>query len=148
MEVREMIILCDGSSLYAEVDVTELKDGFWHGTWNGHNLTFHGGTWMELLTPKTLRSCVGTINHRKKYRIMTTRQILRTSTIIVLGNLQLLPCILIVSSTINTILLGFFYIVFLFYFWSSTKIGRGFSRNYLHETERLEKYLFGSNAEC
>lgn len=61
-----MIILCDGSSLYAEVDVTELKDGFWHGTWNGHNLTFHGGTWMEWLTPKTLRSCVGTINHRKK----------------------------------------------------------------------------------
>ena len=58
---------------------------------------------------------------------MTTRQILRSSTIIVLGNIQLLPCILIVSST---------------------KIGRGFSRNYLHETERLEKYLFGSNAEC
>ena len=79
---------------------------------------------------------------------MTTRQILRSSTIIVLGNLQLLPCILIASSTINTVLLGFFYILFLLYFWSSTKIGRGFSRNYLHETERLEKYLFGSNAEC
>ena len=56
---------------------------------------------------------------------MTTRQILRSSTIIVLGNIQLLPCILIVSSTINTILLGFFYIVFLFYFWSSTKIVLG-----------------------
>lgn len=47
MNEKEMIILCDGSTLYAEVDVTELKDGRWHGTWNGHNLTFHGGTWME-----------------------------------------------------------------------------------------------------
>lgn len=47
MNEKEMIILCDGSTRYAEVDVTELKDGRWHGTWNGHNLTFHGGTWME-----------------------------------------------------------------------------------------------------
>ena len=42
-----MIILCDGSSLYASVEVTEIRDGYWHGTWNGHDLTFHGGTWME-----------------------------------------------------------------------------------------------------
>ena len=47
MNEKEMIILCDGSTRYAEVDVTELKDGCWRGTWNGHNLTFHGGTWME-----------------------------------------------------------------------------------------------------
>lgn len=47
MNEKEMIILCDGSTRYAEVDVTELKDGRWRGTWNGHNLTFHGGTWME-----------------------------------------------------------------------------------------------------
>lgn len=47
MNEKEVIILCDGSTRYAEVDVTELKDGRWRGTWNGHNLTFHGGTWME-----------------------------------------------------------------------------------------------------
>lgn len=33
MNEKEMIILCDGSTLYAEVDVTELKDGRWRGTW-------------------------------------------------------------------------------------------------------------------
>lgn len=27
MNEKEMIILCDGSTRYAEVDVTELKDG-------------------------------------------------------------------------------------------------------------------------
>lgn len=35
MNEKEMIILCDGSTRYAEaeVDVTELKDGRWRGTW-------------------------------------------------------------------------------------------------------------------
>lgn len=79
---------------------------------------------------------------------MTTKQILRTSTIIVLGDLQLFPCLLIVSCSITTILLGFFYLVLLYFFWSSTIIGRGFARNYMHETERLEKYIFGGDAEC
>ena len=32
MNEKEMIILCDGSTRYAEVDVTELKDGRWRGT--------------------------------------------------------------------------------------------------------------------
>ena len=71
---------------------------------------------------------------------MTTRQILRSSTIIVLGFIQSVPALLCLASTnIAIILLGIFWGILLGIFWSSTKIGRGFSRNYLHETERLEK---------
>lgn len=44
---KEMIILQDGSTLFASVEITELSGGHWHGEWNGHNLSFHGGVWME-----------------------------------------------------------------------------------------------------
>mgnify|MGYP004532318373 CR=1 FL=1 len=79
---------------------------------------------------------------------MTTKQILRTSTIIVLGNLQLIPCFLIFGSTIITIVLGIFYTLCLVFFWSSTRIGNGFFKNYIRANDRLEKYLFGKNTEC
>lgn len=78
---------------------------------------------------------------------MTKRQILRSSTIIVLGNLQLVPCLLILSSTIIACVLGILYILFLLYFWSSTKIGNGFFKNFVRENERLEKILLKPSSE-
>nr|DAF22194.1 MAG TPA: hypothetical protein [Caudoviricetes sp.] len=81
-----------------------------------------------------------------KFRIMTKRQILRSSTIIVLGILQLVPCLLILSSTIISVL-GILYILFLLYFWSSTKIGNGFFKNFVRENERLEKILLKPSSE-
>lgn len=79
---------------------------------------------------------------------MTKKQILRTITIIVLGNIQLAPCLLCLSSTIIACVLGIIYSLFLAFFWSSTIIGNGFFKNFVHETNRLEKLLLGKNAEC
>lgn len=78
---------------------------------------------------------------------MTTKQIIRTSTIIVLGNLQLIPCLLIFGSTIIMVVLGIFYTLCLGFFWSSTIIGNGFFKNFVRENERLEKYLFKQDSK-
>lgn len=77
---------------------------------------------------------------------MTKKQILRSSTIIVLGNLQLVPCLLILSSTIISVL-GILYLLFLLYFWSSTKIGSGFFKNFMRENERLERFILKPSSE-
>lgn len=77
---------------------------------------------------------------------MTKKQILRSSTIIVLGNLQLVPCLLILSSTIISVL-GILYLLFLLYSWSSTKIGNGFFKNFMHENERLERFILKPDSE-
>lgn len=79
---------------------------------------------------------------------MTKKQILRSSTIIVLGNIQLIPCLLCLSSTIIACALGMIYSLLLAFFWSSTIIGKGFFKNFVHETDRLEKFLLGKNVEC
>ena len=57
---------------------------------------------------------------------MKKRQIIYSSTIIVLGIIQLLPCVLLVSSTIN---------------------GLWFSGELYISTLRLEKFLLGCNVE-
>lgn len=72
---------------------------------------------------------------------MTKKQILRTSTIIVLGNIQLFPCLLCLSSTIIASVLGMIYSLCLAFFWSSTIIGNGFFKNFVRENERLENIL-------
>lgn len=73
---------------------------------------------------------------------MTTRQIIYASTIIVLGCIQLLPCMLIVSSTIIGSVLGTIYMLLLVYFWSSTIIGRWYFRELWRSTLRLENFIF------
>ena len=77
---------------------------------------------------------------------MTKKQILRSSTIIVLGNLQLVPCLLILSSTIISVL-GILYTLLLCYFWSSTRIGNGFFKNFMRENVRLEKIILNLRSE-
>ena len=52
---------------------------------------------------------------------MKKRQIIYSSTIIVLGIIQLLPCVLLVSGTIIGNVLGIFYALFVWFLWTSTK---------------------------
>lgn len=73
---------------------------------------------------------------------MKTRQIIYASTIIVLGTFQILPCTLLLSSTIIAIVLGMIYSLCLAFFWSSTIIGRWFFRELWRSTLRMENYLF------
>ena len=47
--------------------------------------------------------------------IMKKRQIIYSSTIIVLGIIQLLPCVLLVSGTIIGNVLGIFYALFVWF---------------------------------
>lgn len=82
----------------------------------------------------------------KNFRIMKARQIIYASTIIVLGFIQVLPCALILSSTIIGVVLGFFYSCALGIFWSSTIIGKWFFRELWRSNLRLEKMLLGENA--
>lgn len=72
---------------------------------------------------------------------MRQRQIIYASTIIVLGFIQLAPCLLLLGSTIIAIVLGMFYAVALGIFWSSTIIGRWFFRELWRSTLRLEKFI-------
>lgn len=79
---------------------------------------------------------------------MKARQIIYSSTIIVLGNLMALPLLLILSSTLISCVIGVVYLVVLFYFMSSTRIGRRFFAAFYAANLRLEKEIFGCNSEC
>ena len=76
---------------------------------------------------------------------MTARQIIYSSTIIVLGFIQTAPAFLMLSSTnIIVILLGIFYSILLGILWSSTIIGKWFFRELWRSTLRLENLMLGN----
>ena len=82
----------------------------------------------------------GTITN--KIRIMKARQIIYSSTIIVLGFIQSVPAFVMLASTnIIVILLGIFWGIVLGIFWSSTIIGRWFFRELWRSTLRLENFI-------
>jgi len=82
----------------------------------------------------------GTIT--KKNIDMKARQIIYSSTIIVLGFIQSVPALLCLASTnIAIILLGIFWGIVLGIFWSSTIIGRWFFREMWRSTLRLENFI-------
>ena len=82
----------------------------------------------------------GTITN--KIRIMTARQIIYSSTIIVLGFFQSVPAFVMLASTnIIVILLGIFWGILLGIFWRSTIIGRWFFRELWRSTLRLENFI-------
>ena len=82
----------------------------------------------------------GTITN--KIRIMKARQIIYSSTIIVLGFIQSVPALLCLASTnIIVILLGIFWGILLGIFWSSTIIGKWFFRELWRSTLRLENFI-------
>ena len=73
---------------------------------------------------------------------MTARQIIYSSTIIVLGFFQSVPALLCLASTnIIVIVLGIFYSILLGIFWSSTIIGKWFFRELWRSTLRLENFI-------
>lgn len=73
---------------------------------------------------------------------MKARQIIYSSTIIVLGFIQALPALLCLTSTnIIVILLGIFYGILLGIFWGSTIIGRWYFRELWRSTLRLENFI-------
>jgi hypothetical protein len=73
---------------------------------------------------------------------MKARQIIYSSTIIVLGFVQSVPALLCLASTnIIVILLGIFYSILLGIFWSSTKKGKWFFRELWRSTLRLENFI-------
>lgn len=77
------------------------------------------------------------------FRIMTARQIIYSSTIILLGFFQALPALLCLASTnIPVILLGIIWGVLLGKFWSSTIIGKWYFRELWRATLRLENLMF------
>lgn len=68
---------------------------------------------------------------------MKARQIIYSSTIIVLGFIQSVPALLCLASTnILIIVLGIF--------WSSTIIGRWYFRELWRSTLRLENFMLGN----
>ena len=76
---------------------------------------------------------------------MKARQIIYSSTIIVLGFIQALPALLCLASTnIAIILLGIFWGILLGIFWSSTIIGKWFFRELWRSTLRLENFMLGN----
>ena len=74
---------------------------------------------------------------------MTARQIIYSSTIIVLGFIQSVPAFVMLASTnILIILLGIIWGVLLGKFWSSTIIGKWYFRELWRATLRLENLMF------
>nr|DAD97790.1 MAG TPA: hypothetical protein [Myoviridae sp. ctkmZ20] len=73
---------------------------------------------------------------------MKTRQIIYSSTIIVLGFIQTSPIFICLASTIILLnVLGVLYGILLVYLWSSTIIGRWFFRELWRSTLRLENFI-------
>ena len=82
----------------------------------------------------------GTITN--KIRIMTARQIIYASTIIVLGFIQTSPMFICLASTIILLnVLGILYGILLAYIWSSTKKGKWYFRELWRSTLRLENFI-------
>lgn len=73
---------------------------------------------------------------------MKARQIIYSSTIIVLGFIQTSPIFICLASTnIIVILLGIFWGILLGIFWSSTIIGKWYFRELWRSTLRLENFI-------
>ena len=101
-----------------------------------------------ILRVVSLKSVASTIiavwlrNNYQKNIDMKARQIIYSSTIIVLGFIQSVPALLCLASTnIAIILLGIFWGIVLGIFWSSTIIGRWYFRELWRSTLRLEKFI-------
>lgn len=73
---------------------------------------------------------------------MKARQIIYSSTIIVLGFIQSVPALIMLASTnIIVILLGIFWGILLGIFWRSTIIGKWYFRELWRSTLRLENFI-------
>ena len=109
-------------------------------SYNGKILTVAVLAWKSVASTIIVVCGYGTITN--KIRIMKARQIIYSSTIIVLGFIQSVPALLCLASTnIIVIVLGIFYSILLGIFWSSTIIGKWFFRELWRSTLRLENFI-------
>ena len=73
---------------------------------------------------------------------MKERQIIYSSTIIVLGFIQSVPAFLCLASTLILLnVLGILYGILLVHIWSSTKKGKWYFRELWRSTLRLENFI-------
>ena len=126
--------------------IADLKTIYSHVefmSYNGKILTVAVLAWKSVASTIIVVCGYGTIT--SKIRIMKARQIIYSSTIIVLGFIQSVPALVCLASTnIAIILLGIFWGILLGIFWSSTIIGKWFFRELWRSTLRLENLMLGN----
>ena len=111
-------------------------------SWNNNTLVLAYIPWCQKSVASTIIVVCGYGTITNIFRIMTARQIIYSSTIIVLGFIQALPALLCLASTnIPVILLGIIWGVLLGKFWSSTIIGKWYFRELWRATLRLENLI-------
>ena len=126
-------IIADAQEILSHVEFGSLKNGV---------LTLFCVAWAWKSVASTIIVVCGYGTITNKIRIMTARQIIYSSTIIVLGFIQSFPALLCLASTnIAIILLGIFWGILLGIFWSSTIIGRWFFKELWRSTLRLENFI-------
>ena len=101
-----------------------------------------------ILRVVSLKSVASTIivvwlrNNYQKNIDMKARQIIYSSTIIVLGFIQTSPIFICLASTIILLnVLGILYGILLVYIWSSTEKGKWYFRELWRSTLRLENFI-------
>ena len=129
-------IIADAQEILSHVEFGSLKNGV---------LTLFCVAWAWKSVASTIIVVCGYGTITNKIRIMTARQIIYSSTIIVLGFIQSVPALLCLASTnIIVIVLGIFYSILLGIFWSSTIIGKWYFRELWRSTLRLENLMLGN----
>ena len=130
------IIIADRQERYSHVEFI---------SWNNNTLVLAYIPWCQKSVASTIIVVCGYGTITKKNIDMKARQIIYSSTIIVLGFIQSVPSLLCLASTnIIVILLGIFWGILLGIFWSSTIIGRWFFRELWRSTLRLENLMLGN----
>ena len=135
LSMREVeSVIADAQEILSHVEFGSLKNGV---------LTLFCVAWAWKSVASTIIVVCGYGTITNIFRIMTARQIIYSSTIIVLGFFQALPALLCLASTnIPVILLGIIWGVLLGKFWSSTIIGKWYFRELWRSTLRLENLMF------
>lgn len=136
LSMREVeSVIADAQEILSHVEFGSLKNGVL-------NIILCGLSLKIRSQYDNCRACA-TEQSLTNFRIMTARQIIYSSTIIVLGFFQALPALLCLASTnIPVILLGIIWGVLLGKFWSSTIIGKWYFRELWRATLRLENLMF------
>ena len=111
-------------------------------SWNNNMLVLAYIPWCLKIRSQYDNCRVWLRNNYQYLRIMKARQIIYSSTIIVLGFIQASPIFICLASTIILLnVLGILYGILLVYIWSSTKKGKWYFRELWRSTLRLENFI-------
>ena len=126
-------IIADAQEILSHVEFGSLKNGV---------LTLFCVAWCLKSVASTIIVVCGYGTITNKIRIMRARNIIYSSTIIVLGFIQTSPIFICLASTIILLnVLGILYGILLVYIWSSTKKGKWYFRELWRSTLRLENFI-------